>query len=290
MINERIKKAQIILKEIKQKGFEAFIVGGAVRDLFLKIQPNDIDLNTNGTYDEIKNFLVCKKKNIKYGCFQIIFENEIFEITTFRKEKFYLDYRNPSEVEFVLDVEKDLKRRDFTINSFLMNEKSEILDYLHGFDDIKKKQIRVIGDPYTKLNEDTLRIMRIFVIQAKSNFEIESETKKILLSNIFLIEKINPQEILKELKKITKQKFFLKAFISLKQTNAISFLREFQESILFIIKEKFVKINYKLFLDISFLLNPNIIHSFPFNKKEKKRFQKMFYFYKNYKYVLSTKR
>ncbi|WP_284928379.1 CCA tRNA nucleotidyltransferase [Candidatus Phytoplasma sp. AldY-WA1] len=278
--NQKIEKAQKILKEIKKKGFEAFIVGGTVRDIILNIPVNDVDITTNGRYEEISKFLICHKKNIKYGSFQIIFEKEKFETTTYRKEGPYLDHRNPSFVEFISDIKEDLKRRDFTINGFLMNENGEIIDYMNGFNDLNKKQIKTIGEPYQKLTEDALRMMRIFTLQAKSNFEIEIETKKILKKNIFLLNKIPLQEIIKELKKITKQKFFQKALISLKETNAISFLKEFKESILYIIKENLTKMNPELFLDLSFILNHNIINSFPFSKKEKKRFKKLISLYK----------
>ncbi|WAN63286.1 CCA tRNA nucleotidyltransferase [Candidatus Phytoplasma rubi] len=278
--NKKIEKAQKILKEIKKKGFEVFIVGGAVRDIILNISVNDVDIITNGRYEEISKFLICHKKNIKYGSFQIIFEKEKFETTTYRKEGPYLDHRNPSFVEFISDIKEDLKRRDFTINGFLMNENREIIDYVNGFDDLNKKQIKTIGEPYQKLTEDALRMMRIFTLQAKSNFEIEIETKKILKKNIFLLNKIPLQEIIKELKKITKQKFFKKALISLKETNAISFLKEFKESIIYIIKENLTKMNPELFLDLSFILNHNIINSFPFSKKEKKRFKKLISLYK----------
>lgn len=281
----KIQKAQKILKKIKQKGFEAFIVGGTVRDIILQKPIEDIDITTNAHYEEIKQFLFCKKKNIKYGSFEIIFEKEKFEVTTYRKEGPYLNHRNPSYIEFIKDIKKDLKRRDFTINSFLMNEKNEIIDYLKGLDDLKQKQIKTIGDPYTKLTEDALRMMRIFSLQAKTNFEIEKETKKTLKNNIFLITNIKSYEIIRELKKITKQKFFQKAFLSLKETNAISFLKEFKEGILFVIEKKIKTINPESFLDLSFILNPSIINSFVFDEEEKKRFQKLMFLHHDNKKI-----
>ncbi|WP_323847673.1 MAG: CCA tRNA nucleotidyltransferase [Phytoplasma sp.] len=277
----KIQKAKKILKEIKKRGFEAFIVGGAVRDIILNTSINDIDIITNGRYEEIKNFLICKKKNIKYGVFQIIFEKEKFEITTYRKEGPYLDYRNPNFVQFITDVKEDLKRRDFTINSFLMDENGKIIDYINAYHDLHQKQIKTIGNPETKLKEDALRIMRLFTLQAKTNFDIEKETKKSVINNISLIHKIKSQDILKEIKKITKQKFYQKAFLSLKQTNAISFLKEFKNSILFTIEANWTKITPELFIELSLILDPKIIKSFQFNKKEKTKFQKILSLYEH---------
>ncbi|MDV3173604.1 MAG: CCA tRNA nucleotidyltransferase [Candidatus Phytoplasma stylosanthis] len=287
--NNLLIKGKMLLEEMKKNGFESYIVGGAIRDIFLNIEPTDIDITTNGHYKEMKKFFICKKKNIKYGTFQIIFEKEKFEVTTYRKEKFYSNYRTPDYVEFISDIREDLKRRDFTINGFLLNEKFQILDYVGGFSDLKKKQIRTIGNPYKKLEEDALRIMRIFVLQSKTNFKIEKETKKALLSKIFLLEKIHPQEILKELKKITKQKFFRKAFLSLKTTNALFFIKDFQKVIIFIIKQKIKKINPDMFLDLFFIFNPKITKYFYFSKREKNRFKKIFYLYRIILYPLLIK-
>ncbi|WP_341266802.1 CCA tRNA nucleotidyltransferase [Candidatus Phytoplasma fraxini] len=275
----KIQKAQQILKEMKQKGFEAFIVGGAVRDIILNISINDIDITTNGHYEEIKKFFICKKKNIKYGSFQIIFEKEKFEITTYREEGPYLDYRNPSFVKFIKDIKEDLKRRDFTINSLLMDENGKIIDYINAYNEFNHKKIKTIGFSDKKFKEDALRIMRLFTLQAKTNFDIDEETEQAVINNISLISKIKTQYILEELKKITKQKFYQKAFLSLKRTNAISFLKEFKESILFIIEANFKKMTPELFFKLSFILNPKIIHSFTFNKSKKEQFQKILSLY-----------
>ncbi|QTX02660.1 tRNA nucleotidyltransferase/polyA polymerase [Candidatus Phytoplasma luffae] len=246
----------------------------------LNIPFNDVDIITNGLYQEIKQFFICKKNNIEYGTFKIIFLKEKFEITTYRKEKLYLDYRNPRCVEFISDAKEDLKRRDFTINCFLMNEKLEIFDYVNGYNDLKKKFIRIVGDPFLKLTEDVLRMMRVFVLQAKTNFKIDYRIQQILISNVFLLENLNPNDIWKELKKITQQKFFKQAFLSLKDTNAINYVKEFKEGILFVLKEKLEVIYPELFLNLSFILNPNIINSFSFSKKEKKRMNSLFCLYK----------
>ncbi|MFR0368046.1 hypothetical protein [Candidatus Phytoplasma palmae] len=182
-------------------------------------------------------------------------------------------------------MQEDILRRDFTINSFLMNEKGYIFDYMQGYKDLQKKQIKTIGNPYKKLSEDALRILRIFYFQSKLNFKIEKKTEKALKKNIFLLQKIKPEQIFKEFQKILKQPYFMKAFLSLKNTNAISFLNiGLQKSILFIIKNNWPTINEELFFGLTFILDCRIIDYFKFNKK--RYLNKYLYFKKKIKHYL----
>ncbi|KAB8122019.1 MAG: tRNA nucleotidyltransferase/polyA polymerase [Candidatus Phytoplasma cynodontis] len=224
----KIKKSQELLKILKKKGFEAYIVGGAIRDFLSNISFDDIDITTNASIEEIKkNFEYIKKSfREKYGTVKVYFEKIYFDITSYRKEGPYLDYRHPSYICFISDIKEDIYRRDFTINSILMDENNNLIDYFHGCEDLRKKKIRTIGDPYQKLTEDVVRMLRIFYLQAKLNFDIEINTLKVLIQNIFLLEKIKNEILIEELKKIFSQKYLKKAFLDIKKTNAIVFLRK----------------------------------------------------------------
>jgi poly(A) polymerase/tRNA nucleotidyltransferase (CCA-adding enzyme) len=224
---DKIEKAKKILQILKEIGYEAFIVGGAVRDSILDISFDDIDIITNANLEIIKKLFSYIPIGIKYGSIKIFFEKYVFELTLYRTEGPYLNYRNPSYVNFISDVKQDVLRRDFTINGLLMNEKGQLFDYIDGMKDLKKKQIKTIGEPYTKLTEDALRMIRIFYLQSKLNFEIEYNTQKALKENIFLLTKIKKDRIITELKKIFSQKYLQKTLISLKETNAYSFLKLF---------------------------------------------------------------
>ncbi|WCA22618.1 CCA tRNA nucleotidyltransferase [Candidatus Phytoplasma oryzae] len=226
---EKIKKAQEILKILNKKGFEAFIVGGAVRDFYLNIPFEDVDITTNASIQEIQNFFSYSKKslNIKYGSIKICFKKNYFDITSYRKEGPYLDYRHPSYVVFISDIKEDIKRRDFTINSLLMDNLGNLIDYYNGYQDLKKREIKVIGETYLKLTEDVVRILRIFYLKARLNFSISLDIEKFLQENIFLLDKIKYERIIKELKKIFNQKYIQEFLIFLKETNAIFFFKKF---------------------------------------------------------------
>ncbi|TVY12389.1 CCA tRNA nucleotidyltransferase [Candidatus Phytoplasma pini] len=274
----KIRKAQKILKILKKRNFESFIVGGAVRDLCLGLEISEIDITTNALVTDIQKIFLCYPKGIKYGLLTIFFDGDYFDIASYRREGSYYDYRHPSTFFFISDIKEDLLRRDFTINSLLLDHKDLIIDYNNGYEDLIHKKIKTIGDSYQKLTEDVLRMMRIFYFQAKLNFDIEEKTQKILKSNIFLIQKIQPAKILEILKKIIKQKYFRKAFISFLDNNALSFLPGFQKSIMFILQNNILMINEETFFSLSFRLEPKLIDYYPFSKKEKVMFRKNIFF------------
>ncbi|WBL31570.1 CCA tRNA nucleotidyltransferase [Candidatus Phytoplasma sacchari] len=217
------------MKILKKNGFEAFIVGGAIRDFFLNIPFYDIDITTNAQVKDIKKIFKHSELSIseKYGSIKIYFDENYFDITSYRKEGIYLNYRNPSYINFVYDIKEDIKRRDFTINCLLIDDKYNLIDHFYGYKDLLKRKIKTIGDPFHKLTEDVVRMFRIFYLQARLNFEIDLNTQNALIENIFLLKKIKKERIIQELKKIFDQKYIEKVLLSFKKTNAIFFLREF---------------------------------------------------------------
>ena len=172
------KTALKILKILENEKYESYIVGGYVRDNYIGKKSIDIDICTSATPKDIKKiFKEVKIDNSKYGSVTITVNNKNFEITTFRKDVLYKNKRFP-EIEYVKDVKTDLQRRDFTINTLLMNSSGTVIDLLNGKEDIDNKIIKIVGDPYKKIEEDALRILRAIRFSTTLNFEIDSTLKE----------------------------------------------------------------------------------------------------------------
>ncbi len=168
------------LRKIEEQGYKAYIVGGFVRDYLLGIESNDVDITTNATPKQIRNIFtnVKFKKSVEnfqdsYGSVLVIYKNIVFEVTTFRKELEYFDNRHPSKIEYVNDLETDLKRRDFTINAICMDKNGIIIDPLNGRGDLKKKTIQTINDSTKSFMEDALRILRAIRFATILNFKLD---------------------------------------------------------------------------------------------------------------------
>jgi len=173
-----------VLKTFENKGFEAYIVGGCVRDLLLKKEPNDYDITTNAQPNDIKSlFSKTIDTGIKHGTVSVFTETgRIVEVTTFRSDGDYKDGRHPQNVSFVRDIKEDLARRDFTVNAIAYNEKSGIVDFFGGSDDLKSKRLKAVGDPDIRFSEDALRIMRYFRFRSTLLFEGDKKTEKSAIS------------------------------------------------------------------------------------------------------------
>ena len=189
------KNVSTILKTLKSNGYEAYVVGGCVRDAILGVRPSDYDITTSATPAEIKKlFNKTVDTGIKHGTVSVVFYDDnipsIYEVTTFRIDGEYEDSRHPKEVTFTTSLLEDLSRRDFTINAFAYDESRGLIDEFMGLTDLRKKIIRSIGNPVDRFTEDALRILRSVRFAAKLGFKIDPQTEnaaKILaptLSNI----------------------------------------------------------------------------------------------------------
>ncbi|WP_052952120.1 CCA tRNA nucleotidyltransferase, partial [Paraclostridium benzoelyticum] len=194
-----------IINDIYINGYEAYIVGGCVRDSIVGIKPNDYDITTNAKPEDtiriFKNYRVIET-GIKHGTITLIKNKNEYEITTYRIDGTYNDNRRPESVEFTSDIVQDLKRRDFTINSIAYNHKVGIVDAFNGIEDINKKVIRTVGDADERFKEDGLRIIRAVRFSSKLNFEIDNKTLESIYKNIKLIKNISSERIQEELNKI----------------------------------------------------------------------------------------
>ena len=170
-----------VLKTLNDAGFEAYMVGGAVRDRLLGHPVKDIDLTTSATPLEVAAlFPLAKETNKALGTMMVFVDAFHFEVTTFRQEGDYHKHRRPHQVRFTKNLMHDLVRRDFTINAMLINAQDELLDPLGAEDDLRQGILKAIGDPMVRFEEDALRILRAFRFIAKLNVRLEEATSKAL--------------------------------------------------------------------------------------------------------------
>ncbi|MCK9536388.1 MAG: CCA tRNA nucleotidyltransferase [Bacilli bacterium] len=188
---------------LEKSGYEAYVVGGAVRDCLLKKKPNDYDVSTNARPEEVKavfgNYYTLDT-GIKHGTVTVFIDHHQLEITTYRNEGDYQDFRRPKKVTFVSNLDTDLQRRDFTINALAYNRK--IIDRVSGIADLNNKIIRAIGNPQERFTEDPLRILRALRFGAELGFTIEPATKQAVFANAYLIEKVSNERINVEFNKL----------------------------------------------------------------------------------------
>lgn len=166
-----------VLQTLKTAGYEAVFVGGSVRDLVLGKEISDVDIATNATPEEVKSlFAHTVDVGIEHGTVLVLHHHESYEVTTFRTEGTYQDFRHPDSVTFVRSLEEDLMRRDFTINALALNDQEEIVDYFNGIEDLERGIIRCVGNPMERFNEDALRMMRAVRFAGQLGFAIEENT------------------------------------------------------------------------------------------------------------------
>jgi poly(A) polymerase len=188
----------------KEAGFSLYIVGGAIRDFLLGLENEDFDFTTDAQPNEVKAlFGHVIPTGIEHGTVTVIFEKQMFEVTTFRSEGTYADGRHPSSVTFIRNLEEDLKRRDFTINAFAADcTTGTIIDLNGGLDDLKNRTIRAIGIPKNRFEEDALRIFRACRIASKLNFRIEEKTLLAMKSEKENLKNVSSERIREELFKL----------------------------------------------------------------------------------------
>ena len=199
------KEVSFLIDTIYENGYEAFMVGGCVRDSILNLTPNDYDITTSATPQEIMNIFKDYKiidTGIKHGTVSIILNNNIYEITTYRIEGEYENNRRPKNVEFTSNIEEDLKRRDFTINAMAYNEQFGIVDKFNGLEDLQKRIIKTVGNPDERFEEDGLRMIRAIRFSSKLGFSIDENTLNSIYKNAYIVKNISIERINDEFTKI----------------------------------------------------------------------------------------
>jgi tRNA nucleotidyltransferase (CCA-adding enzyme) len=226
-IPQTIKDTADILTDA---GFEAYLVGGCVRDLLLNRIPKDWDIATNAVPEEIISLFPKTFYENAYGTVGVVNENvsdetlKVIEITPYRKEGKYSDNRHPDEVIFCKNLEEDLSRRDFTINALASNVRGEIVDPFKGEIDLKKKEIRAVGNPDERFREDALRILRAIRIATELGFMINKETKDSIMRNRGLLKKISRERVRDEVIKIISCKSPSQGLQTIRNLELMSFI------------------------------------------------------------------
>ena len=196
------KEIQFIIDTLVKNGFEAYLVGGCVRDMLMDIPPHDYDITTSAPPETIISlFKKTVPTGIKHGTVTVINGGIAAEVTTYRADGEYADHRRPETVTFVKSLKEDLARRDFTVNAIAYNEKEGVKDFFGGIEDINKKILRAVGDPEKRFCEDALRILRLFRFASVLGFAPEKGTLKAALKCAPLLESISAERISSELRK-----------------------------------------------------------------------------------------
>ncbi len=200
---ELTKGAKLLIKTLNDHGYEAYAVGGFVRDSLLGRPLFDVDVTTIATPEQMlevfKDFKVYQT-GIKHGTITVNSLGELIEVTTFREDGKYLDNRHPDSVQFVKDLKNDLLRRDFTVNAMAFDGEN-LIDLFGGQKDLSDKVIRAVGNPKKRFEEDALRILRAIRFASVLDFEIESETAKAMEETAHLLKKVSVERIFNELSK-----------------------------------------------------------------------------------------
>lgn len=196
-------EAEWIIENIRSHGYEAFIVGGCVRDAVLGRIPGDWDITTSAKPEQVKEiFGKTVDTGLKHGTVTIIKHGSGYEVTTYRIDGEYLDGRHPETVEFTPDLREDLKRRDFTINAMAYSHETGIVDEFEGMEDLKRRVIRCVGCAKDRFTEDALRILRAVRFAAQLDFVIEDETYKAIAEIAPNLVHVSKERIQVELTKL----------------------------------------------------------------------------------------
>jgi len=210
-----------ILTKLNNAGYESYIVGGYVRDLLLGIETNDIDICTNAKMKDIMPLFIGKLN--EYGSMNLKIGDYNIDITTFREEKDYLD-RKPTNIKYIDSLDKDLIRRDFTINTICMDSNGKIIDKLNGINDLNKGVIRMVLDSESKIKEDPLRILRAIRFATVLDFQLDSCLDESITNNSILVKTLSVYRIKEEISKILLSENYIKGLDLLKKYNIDKYL------------------------------------------------------------------
>ena len=224
-MNEKFRQAVPLIEKIENAGFQAYFVGGSVRDYLLGKPIEDVDIATSAYPEEIKQlFPKTIDVGIQHGTVGVLYEGVLYEITTFRSESEYTNYRRPKEVKFIRSLTEDLKRRDFTMNAVAMTKDGKLIDPFHGQEDIQRKLIRTVGKPAERFKEDALRIMRAIRFVSQLSFRVEGATYMALKKYGHLLKHIYVARIYAEFSKILAGETRKQAFLMIVDRNLYPYL------------------------------------------------------------------
>lgn len=197
------EKVKYIIEKLEERGYEAFAVGGCVRDSLLGREPMDWDITTSALPNQVKEiFKRTIDTGIEHGTVTVMLDKDGFEVTTYRVDGEYEDGRHPKDVTFTSNLVEDLKRRDFTINAMAYNDRAGLVDEFDGRGDLERKIIKCVGDPKERFSEDALRMMRAVRFAAQLSFSLEEKTKDAICEMAPTLKKVSAERIQAELTKL----------------------------------------------------------------------------------------
>lgn len=197
------ENANRIIHTLQAAGYEAYIVGGCVRDAILGKEPGDWDITTSAKPEEVKAlFRRTIDTGIEHGTVTVMFDKEGYEVTTYRVDGKYEDHRRPASVTFTASLIEDMKRRDFTINAMAYNESEGVIDHFDGMKDLERRCIRCVGEPKERFDEDALRILRALRFSAQLDFSIDDRTQEAIRNQAVFLKDISAERIHVELTKL----------------------------------------------------------------------------------------
>lgn len=220
-----------VLEHIESHGYEAYFVGGCVRDTVLDLPIHDIDIASSATPDEIETiFTHTFEVGKKHGTIIVLHDNIPYEITTFRTEGTYSDFRRPDDVTFVRNLEEDTLRRDFTINALAFDHSGNLYDYHDGMTDMAASLLRAVGNATDRFNEDALRMLRAIRFASQLDFDIETETFSALQNMAPLIEHVSIERIRIEVSKYLQGNYFPKHYQQLTDSQLVNYMPLLKQS------------------------------------------------------------
>ncbi|QHS22567.1 CCA tRNA nucleotidyltransferase [Virgibacillus sp. MSP4-1] len=224
------KEAIPVLEKLEEHGFQAFFVGGSVRDSLLNRTIDDVDIATNATPEQVqKIFDKTIPIGIEHGTVIIRYHHISYEVTTFRTESDYIDFRHPESVEFVKDIHEDLSRRDFTMNAIAMDKDGRLIDPYEGQIHMNEKRIETVRNADERFQEDPLRMMRALRFVSQLGFHLGKEAEDASFRNRHLLEKIAVERIAAEMEKLWKAPYILKALTIFHETDIWQSLPVFKQ-------------------------------------------------------------
>jgi tRNA nucleotidyltransferase (CCA-adding enzyme) len=268
-----LKVAYEIIKTIQEAGFEAFICGGAVRDILLEMPYEDIDITTSAKPHQVMALFESKPTGIKYGTVTVYVKEYAYEVTTFRTDGPSEDQRHPDYVYYGTSPLDDAMRRDFTINGMFKNLDGEIIDFVSGLEDLKRKVIKAIGDPLTRFSEDGLRMLRALYFQAKLNFDIDVDTLEAMRMQGLILMHIPKERVMNELLKIIKSPYAKRAFKTMQDIHYDDIIPGIKKTIAFYLSHD-IDVTIDVFFGLSMYFSKEEMSYFPFPNKQRHKYEK----------------
>lgn len=280
-----------VMQQLVDAGYEAYFVGGSVRDMLLHKPISDVDIATSATPQEVKEiFPHTVDVGIEHGTVMVIHHKEGYEVTTFRTEEGYEDFRHPDKVTFVRSLEEDLKRRDFTINALAIGIDDQLMDFFDGIGDLERQCIRCVGDAKERFNEDALRMFRAIRFVGQLGFQIEENTKNAISLLKMNLSKVAVERMKVEFEKMIKSSYrkdALKLFVETGLYQACPLFDGKGEILLklaeFPIKEMSVLQAWILFVDELKLSDKEVTHLLKSWKSSNEQIRDVLVGYKTYR-------